>query len=144
MKLTTPVVLIQFFIYPCKNGTDQSRQGESVIGRQRRKADYRCLDPWTAETSGKWPGSRKSPHQATAKRTRRNGNKSPMWHQRSRCQSSEALPVLGVAVSPNASHRAPASPTCVFGSLANAISVVAHRRDAVKRYQCPHRHLLTA
>lgn len=33
----------------------QSRQGESVISRQRRKADYHCLDPWTAETSGKWP-----------------------------------------------------------------------------------------
>lgn len=26
------------------------------------------LDPWTAETSGKWPGGRKSPYQATAKK----------------------------------------------------------------------------
>lgn len=59
------------------------------------------------------------------KRTQRNGNKSQRWHQRSRCQSSEALPVLGVAVSPNASHRAPAAPTCAFGSLANVISAVA-------------------
>lgn len=24
------------------------------------------LDPWTAETSGKWPGGRKSPYPATA------------------------------------------------------------------------------
>ena len=42
--------------------------GESVIGRRRRKEDYHCLDPWTAETSGKWPGGRKSPYQATAKK----------------------------------------------------------------------------
>ena len=40
--------------------------GESVINRQRRKTDYDCLDPWTAETSGKWPGGRKSPYQAMA------------------------------------------------------------------------------
>lgn len=49
-----------------ENGTDQSRLGESVIIRQRRKAAYHCLDPWTAETSGKWRGGRKSPCQATA------------------------------------------------------------------------------
>ncbi|MCX4295094.1 MAG: hypothetical protein OSJ56_13680 [Prevotella sp.] len=30
------------------------------------------------------------------KRTRRNGRESQRWHQRSRCRSSEALPVLGV------------------------------------------------
>lgn len=47
-------------------------------------------------------------------------------HQRSRCQSSEALSVLGVAVSPNVSHRAPASPTCAFGSHTNDISADAH------------------
>ena len=94
-------------------------------------ADYHCLDPWTAETSGKWLDGRKSPYQATAKTNMENGNKSPRWHQRSRGQSSEALPVLGVAVSPNASHRAPAAPTCAFGSLANVISAVARRRDAV-------------
>lgn len=29
-------------------------------------ADYHCLDPWTAETSGKWLDGRKSPYQATA------------------------------------------------------------------------------
>lgn len=40
--------------------------GESVIGRRRRKEDYHCLDPWTAETSGKWPGGRKSPYSAMA------------------------------------------------------------------------------
>ena len=51
-----------------KNNLDQSRQDESVISRQRRKADYHCLDPWTAETSGKWPGGRKSPCLATAKK----------------------------------------------------------------------------
>ena len=28
--------------------------------------DYHCLDPWTAEISGQWPGGRKSPYQATA------------------------------------------------------------------------------
>ena len=50
MKLMKPVVHTRFFIYPYKNGTDQSRQSESVISRQRRKADYHCLDPWTAET----------------------------------------------------------------------------------------------
>lgn len=36
------------------DGTVQSRQGESVISRRHRKADCHCLDPWTAETSGKW------------------------------------------------------------------------------------------
>lgn len=46
----------------------QSRQGESVRSRQRRKADFHCLDPWTADTSGKWPSGRKSPYQATAKK----------------------------------------------------------------------------
>ena len=49
-----------------KNNLDQSRMGESVIGRRRRKEDYHCLDPWTAETSGKWPGGRKSPYSAMA------------------------------------------------------------------------------
>ena len=46
----------------------QSRKGESVMSRRRRKADYHCLDPWTAETSGKWPGGCESPYQATAKK----------------------------------------------------------------------------
>lgn len=68
MKLTMPVVHTRFFIYPYKNGTAQSRQDESVIRRQHRKADYHCLDPWTAESSGKWPGGRKNPYQATAKK----------------------------------------------------------------------------
>ena len=59
--------------------------------------------------------------------------------------TSEALPVIGVAVSPNASHRAPALPTCAFGSPANLISAGAHRRDAVGRCQwLVRRHLLTA
>lgn len=66
MKLTKPVAHTRFFIYPCKYGTDQSRQGESVISRQCKTADYHCLDPWTAETSGKWRDGRKSPYQATA------------------------------------------------------------------------------
>ncbi len=58
--------------------------------------------------------------------------------------TSEALPVIGVAVSLNASHRAPASPTCAFSLLANLISAGAHRREAVERCQCLHRHPLTA
>ena len=33
MKLTWLGVRTRFFIYPYKNGTDQSRQGESVISR---------------------------------------------------------------------------------------------------------------
>ena len=48
--------------------SDQSRQDESVISRQRRKADYHCLDPWTAEIRGKWPGGRKSPYPATTEK----------------------------------------------------------------------------
>ena len=36
--------------------------------RPKYEAAYHCLDPWTAETSGKWPGGRKSPYQATAKK----------------------------------------------------------------------------
>lgn len=37
-----------------KNNLDQSQQGESVMSRRRRKADYYCLDPWTAITSEEW------------------------------------------------------------------------------------------
>ena len=36
----------------------QSRKGESVMSRRRRKADYHCLDPWTAITSGEWHSHR--------------------------------------------------------------------------------------
>ena len=54
----------------------------------------------------------KSPYPATAKRTRRNGNKSPMWHQRSRCQSSEALPVLGVPQLPVGAMRSKGVSAC--------------------------------
>lgn len=39
--------------------------------------------------------------------------------------TSEALTFIGVAVSLNASHRAPASPTCAFSLLANLISAGA-------------------
>ena len=42
-------------------------------------ADYHCLDPWTAETSGKWLDGRKSPYQATAKTNMENGNMSGSW-----------------------------------------------------------------
>lgn len=97
----------------------QSRKGESVMSRRRRKADYHCLDPWTAETSGKWPGSRKSPYQATAKKNTEERQKV------SEVASAKPLPILGGV----------AGPRC---------SAVAHRREAVKRCQCAHRHLSTA
>ena len=75
-------------------------------------ADYHGLDPWTAETSGKWLDGRKSPYQATAKTNMENGNKSPRWHQRSRCQSSEALPVLGVPQLPVGAMRSKGVSAC--------------------------------
>lgn len=39
MKLTTPVAHTRFFIYPYKNGTDQSRQCEPEISLQCRTAE---------------------------------------------------------------------------------------------------------
>ena len=97
----------------------QSRKGESVMSRRRRKADYHCLDSWTAETSGKWPGGSKSPYQATAK-------KNTEERQRvSEVASAQPLPILG-------------------GVAGSWCSAVAHRREVVKRCQCPHRHLSTA
>ena len=47
-------------------------------------------------SSGKWGTVVKILIQQRRKRTRMNGRESQRWHQRSRCQSSEALPVLGV------------------------------------------------
>lgn len=70
-------------------------RSESAISRQRRKADYHCLDPWTAETSGKWPGGRKIPYQATAKKEHggtaislRGGISEAVANPRRRCQFS--------------------------------------------------------
>ena len=103
-----------------KNGTVQSRKDESVISRRRRKTDYHCLGPWTAEPSGKWPGGRKSPCQATAiKNTEEQQLVSEM-------ASAKPLPILG-------------------GVAGSRCSAVAHRRDAVIRCQwLVHRHLTTA
>ena len=103
-----------------KNGTDQSRQGESVISRRRKETAYHCLDPWTAETSGKWPGGRK-------KSLSGNGDKEHGGTAISlRGGISEAVAILG-------------------GVAGSRCSVVAHRRDAVVRGQwLVHRHLMTA
>lgn len=104
----------------CMDNTAQSRQDESVISRRRRKTDYHCLGPWTAETSGKWPGGRKSPCQATAiKNTEEQQLVSEM-------ASAKPLPILG-------------------GVAGSRCSAVGHRRDAVIRCQwLVHRHLTTA
>jgi len=97
----------------------QSRQGESVISWRHRMADYHCLAPWTAEPSDKWPGGREKPYQATAiKNTEERQLVSEM-------ASAKPLPILG-------------------GVAGSRCSAVAHGQEAVKRWQCPHRHLLTA
>lgn len=46
----------------------QSRQGESVRSRQRKEVGLSLSRPVDCHTSGKWPGGRKSPYQATAKK----------------------------------------------------------------------------
>lgn len=61
-----------------------------------RKSDYHCLDQWTAIQAVSGRAVVKVLIRQRRKRTRRNGRESQRWHQRSRCQSSEALPVLGV------------------------------------------------
>lgn len=91
-----------------------------MISRRRKKADYHCLDPWTAETSDKWPGGRKSPYPATAiKNTEERQLVSEV-------ASAKPLPILG-------------------GVAGSRCSAGAHRRDAVIRSQwLVHRHLTTA
>lgn len=67
-----------------KNNLDQSQQGESVMSRRRRKADYHCLDPWTAITSEEWHNPWNN-YRKAAYCTRMSGNGTERWKQRPRC-----------------------------------------------------------